>query len=102
MLEEKSNDFLEARPWLSGICDTQSTEELKYKYNSWANTYDADVGKDWSFMPINIAKTISKLVSDKNAAILDAGAGTGLVGEALSEQGYTNLTAVDLSEKMLD
>ena len=101
MIEEQAKDFLETRPWLSGICDSQSTEELKNKYDSWANTYDADVGEDWSFMPVNIARTLSKLLNNKNAAILDAGAGTGLVGQALAQKGYTNLTAVDLSENML-
>lgn len=101
MVEEKSQDFLEARPWLSGICDTQSTEELKNKYDGWAKTYDTDVRKDWSFMPGNIARTLSQLLPHKETAILDAGAGTGLVGEALAQQGYTNITAVDLSEKML-
>ncbi|NET83853.1 MAG: class I SAM-dependent methyltransferase [Moorea sp. SIO1F2] len=101
MIEEQANDFLEARPWLSGICDSQSTEELKSKYDSWANTYDADIKEDWSFMPANIARTLSQLLPNKDATILDAGAGTGLVGEALAQQGYTNLTAADLSEKML-
>ncbi len=101
MREEQSKDFLEARPWLSGICDTQSTEELKNKYDGWAKTYDTDVRKDWSFMPGNIARTLSQLLPHKETAILDAGAGTGLVGEALAQQGYTNITAVDLSEKML-
>lgn len=101
MVKEQAKDFLATRPWLSGICDTQNTEELKNKYDSWANTYDVDVGKDWSFMPVAVARTVSKLLNNKNAAILDAGAGTGLVGEALADQGYTNLTAVDLSEKML-
>ena len=101
MVQEQAKDFLATRPWLSGICDTQTTEELKNKYDSWANTYDADVGEDWSFMPVAIAQTVSKLLSNKNAAILDAGAGTGLVGEALAKQGYINLTAVDLSEEML-
>ncbi|NEQ75306.1 MAG: class I SAM-dependent methyltransferase [Okeania sp. SIO2C9] len=101
MVEEQAKNFLETRPWLSGICDTQSTEELKNKYDSWAKTYDADVKDDWSFMPANIARTLSKLLPQKDATILDAGAGTGLVGQALAQQGYTNLTAVDLSEKML-
>ncbi|NEN95811.1 MAG: class I SAM-dependent methyltransferase [Moorea sp. SIO3I7] len=101
MVEEQANDFLEARPWLSGICDSQSTEELKSKYDSWANTYDADIKEDWSFMPANIAQTLSKLLPKKDATILDAGAGTGLVGEALYQKGYTNLIAADLSEKML-
>ena len=102
MDKEQAKDISEARPWLSWICDRQSTEELKNKYDSWANTYDADVGKDWSFMPVAIARTVSKLLNHKNAAILDAGAGTGLVGEALAQQGYTNLTAVDLSSEMLN
>ncbi|NEP85792.1 MAG: class I SAM-dependent methyltransferase [Okeania sp. SIO2C2] len=102
MVEEQGKDFLEARPWLSGICDTKSTEELEKKYDSWANNYDADVKDDWSFMPVKIALTLSKLRPKKDAEILDAGAGTGLVGEELAKQGFTNLTAVDLSEKMLE
>ncbi len=101
MSREQAKDISETRPWLSGICDSQSTEELKTKYDSWANTYDADIKEDWSFMPANIARTLSKLLPNKDATILDAGAGTGLVGEALAQQGYTNVTAVDLSEKML-
>ena len=101
MNEEQAKKITEERPWLSWICDSQSTEELKDKYDNWANTYDADVKEDWSSMPVNIAKTVSKLLPNKQSAILDAGAGTGLVGEALAQQGYTNLTAVDLSEKML-
>ena len=102
MVEEQGKDFLAARPWLSGICDTKSTEELEKKYDSWANNYDADVKDDWSFMPVKIALTLSKLLANKDAEILDAGAGTGLVGKELAKQGFTNLTAVDLSEKMLE
>ncbi len=33
---------------------------------------------------------------------MDAGAGTGLVGEALSQLGYTDLVAIDLSPGMLE
>ncbi|NEO80256.1 beta-eliminating lyase-related protein [Moorena sp. SIO4G3] len=101
MSREQAKDISETRPWLSRICDSQSTEELKTNYDSWANTYDVDVREDWSFMPANIARTLSKLLPNKDATILDAGAGTGLVGQALAQQGYTNLTAADLSEKML-
>ncbi len=38
----------------------------------------------------------------KPARILDAGAGTGLVGEALSRLGYTDIVAIDLSMGMLE
>jgi len=38
----------------------------------------------------------------KNGRVLDAGAGTGLVGKFLSENGYSNLVAMDLSMGMLE
>ena len=34
--------------------------------------------------------------------IIDAGAGTGLVGEALAKLGYANVDALDISQEMLD
>ena len=34
--------------------------------------------------------------------ILDAGAGTGIVGEYLKDLGYTNTDALDISQEMLD
>ena len=34
--------------------------------------------------------------------IIDAGAGTGLVGEVLAKLGYTNVDAIDISQEMLD
>ena len=101
MAEEKAKDFLEKRAWFSWIFDSKNIEELKNKYDSWANTYDADLKEDWSFMPARIAQMLSQLLPNQNCTILDAGAGTGLVGEALAQQGYTTLTAVDLSDKML-
>ncbi|ABG50126.1 hypothetical protein Tery_0690 [Trichodesmium erythraeum IMS101] len=39
---------------------------------------------------------------DKDAIILDAGAGTVMVGEALAELGYNNIIGVDFSEQMLE
>ena len=39
---------------------------------------------------------------NKECNILDLGAGTGMCGELLKNAGYTNMTAIDLSEKMLE
>jgi len=41
-------------------------------------------------------------VPRKEVRILDAGAGTGLVGKLLARQGYNNLVAMDLSVSMLE
>merc|ERR1712176_49369 len=38
----------------------------------------------------------------KNAEILDFACGTGLVGQALNEKGFTNVFGCDISEKMLE
>jgi predicted TPR repeat methyltransferase len=45
---------------------------------------------------------LEKVQPTKNVSILDAGAGTGMVGEALVDLGYKNITAVDFSEAMLE
>jgi len=39
---------------------------------------------------------------DKQASILDMACGTGLVGQALNEKGFTSITGCDISEKMLE
>ena len=38
---------------------------------------------------------------EPNCEVLDAGAGTGVIGRLLKEKGFTNITAVDPSESML-
>jgi len=38
----------------------------------------------------------------KDMKILDAGAGTGAIGEMLKARGYTNVNALDISQEMLN
>lgn len=48
---------------------------------------------------------IKKAFQDKTPSqikIIDAGAGTGLAAEALSQLGYTDIDALDLSQEMLN
>ena len=40
--------------------------------------------------------------TNKDIKILDAGAGTGIIGEMLVHLGYKNIEALDISQKMLD
>ena len=40
--------------------------------------------------------------ANKDIKILDAGAGTGIIGEMLVQQGYRNIDALDISEEMLN
>ena len=56
--------------------------------------------------PESATKLFSELANEKKMSkdmrILDAGAGTGLVGEWLQKLGYTNLDALDPSVEMLE
>ena len=40
--------------------------------------------------------------ANKNIKILDAGAGTGIIGEMLAKRGYTNVDGLDISQEMLN
>lgn len=52
--------------------------------------------------PHILADFCNILLSDKNARILDVGAGTGLVGEYLKKRGFCNLDALEPSLGMLE
>ncbi|MEM6579054.1 MAG: class I SAM-dependent methyltransferase [Pseudomonadota bacterium] len=75
--------------------------EMRRRYDVWAERYDSDVGsvEDYS-APGKLAQVAARHV-DPDALVIDAGAGTGLLGAALAEQGLKNLIALDYSEKML-
>ena len=84
------------------VYSSQNEQELEERYDQWAQEYDADLETDFGWIsPQRTSDSLAKHV-DKEASILDAGAGTGLVGECLHQHGYRKLTAMDLSTGMLD
>ncbi len=84
------------------VYSSRNEQELEERYDQWAEEYDADLESDFGWLsPQRTADTLAKYVA-RDAAILDAGAGTGLVGQCLHDLGYRNLTAMDLSLGMLE
>ena len=84
------------------VYSSQNEQELEERYDQWAEEYDADLESEYGWIsPQRTSEFLAKHV-DKNATILDAGAGTGLVGECLHQLGYRNMTAMDLSQGMLE
>ena len=76
--------------------------EMRRRYDIWAQAYDSDVGAvDDYLAPMETAK-VAVRVLDPEARIMDAGAGTGLLGQPLSEAGFRNLIAVDYAAQMLE
>lgn len=88
---------------LEWIDEAKSKGELRERYDEWASTYDKELTADWEYkLPPVIGDLFIKYTKNRDARILDAGAGTGLGGEYLSQNGYNNLFAVDMSEGMLE
>ena len=79
------------------------SKELEGIYKKWASDYDHDVLELAGYVGhlITSSLLLSK-IKNKKAKILDAGCGTGLVGEILSENNYKNVEGVDFSQEMLD
>lgn len=70
-------------------------------YNDWTRSYERDVTR-WGYQaPAAAVELLSSRVG-KDAQILDAGCGTGLVGQALRAKGYHDVVGVDISPDSLD
>ncbi|KAI6649784.1 hypothetical protein LOD99_6573 [Oopsacas minuta] len=83
-----------------------TVEEVKQIHGRIAGEYEGFYVKTGWKGHIHGAKllddVLSKLKFNKDCKILDVGAGTGLVGEEMHKFGYSNITGIDLSEKMLE
>jgi SAM-dependent methyltransferase len=84
------------------IYSSRDNTELAERYDRWAKDYDSDLDEGFGWTgPQRAADFFARHVP-KDARVLDAGAGTGLVGQLLARQGYKNLVAMDLSKGMLE
>ncbi len=75
--------------------------KLSASYDRWAATYDADLAAMGYRYPFMVAGTLGRFVPDLDSRILDAGCGSGMMGEALSLVGYRDISGIDLSNGML-
>ena len=79
----------------------ENTDSVQQYFRHRACYYDDQMVEVYN-APGIAARTLASLVAEKNTSVLDVAAGTGLVGKALYEQGFTNLVALDQSEAMLE
>ncbi|SDU48722.1 class I SAM-dependent methyltransferase [Stappia sp. ES.058] len=78
--------------------------EIRSLYRDWAQSYDADTVDGMGYVAPEQAAEVLADRLDGAAMILDAGCGTGLVGEALSRQKTSGvmIDGIDLSAGMLE
>ena len=93
---------MERQDRVKWVWSSRDNKELEDRYDQWAKDYDADLDEEFGYVSPQMAVDLFTRYVHKRARILDAGAGTGLVGELLAKQGYTNLVAIDLSLGMLE
>ena len=86
---------------LGAVYDAKEPEEIAGHYDRWAQSYDADMAAAGYRHPAICLALLSRHLPRGAEPLLDAGAGTGLVGEWLGIMGYPRVEALDISEGML-
>jgi ubiquinone/menaquinone biosynthesis C-methylase UbiE len=84
------------------VYSSKNNRELTDRYDEWAGDYDADLAADFDYKGPRLAADVVQKHVPKDARILDAGAGTGLVGQILAGMGYGSIVAMDMSGGMLE
>ncbi len=87
---------------LGAVYDAKTPGEIAKLYDGWAATYDADMVAAGYRHPAVASAMFARAVPKGDGPILDAGAGTGLIGSLLAILGYPDVEALDISEGMLD
>lgn len=87
--------------WLDKVYGAADRARQQANYDAWAETYDEDIVRVGYLTPTIVAGLIARHVPPDAGPVLDAGCGTGLVGEILSYLGYPTLLGLDLSPGML-
>jgi predicted TPR repeat methyltransferase len=79
----------------------RSPEEIREYYDEWAADYEAHMRNVGYAHPAMVAAMLSRHLPPGDDAILDAGAGTGIMAELLVAMRYSHIVGVDASAKML-
>ena len=91
---------------VSGLIDAvygaTTDHELETAYDGWAEKYDADLAGLGYRTPAVAAGLFARHVPAAARPLLDAGCGTGLLGHALHDIGFAEITGMDMSPGMLE
>jgi SAM-dependent methyltransferase len=94
---ENSDDILNR---VSHLEDGDSSRDI---YDDWSRSYDDHLIDEFGYISPEIAaQALSDAIDAPKVTIIDYGCGTGLVGQALNQQGFTTIDGIDISQGMLD
>ena len=86
---------------LGKVYEAGSAGDVARLYDQWAATYDSEMGQAGYRHPSICLAMLARHLPKGAAPLLDAGAGTGLVGEWLAILGWDEVEALDISPGML-
>ena len=88
------------KPSLQNAYDLKSPNDNIELYSAWAETYDNDFIEDMQYkLHLSVAEEF--VLNGGNGLVLDVGAGTGALAQALLRKGKFSIEATDISEEML-
>jgi ubiquinone/menaquinone biosynthesis C-methylase UbiE len=88
---------------LSDAYAVETPEDNLRVYRDWAETYDSEFASTRGYnYPRTLAELFAGRANEVESPVLDVGAGTGLVGQALIELYAGPVDAIDISAEMLE
>jgi ubiquinone/menaquinone biosynthesis C-methylase UbiE len=88
--------------YLGAVYGAKDAEDVAALYDKWAESYDGEMAEAGYQHPQACVALFARHVMRGAAPLLDAGAGTGLIGQWLQTLGYPEVEALDISKGMLD
>jgi SAM-dependent methyltransferase len=88
--------------YLGAVYGAKDAEDVAALYDKWAESYDGEMAEAGYQHPQACVALFARHVMRGAAPVLDAGAGTGLIGQWLQTLGYPEVEALDISKGMLD
>ena len=77
-------------------------EKSRALYRDWAQTYDQTMLQGLHYQsPQTVANLLAAHLPDRQAAVLDVGCGTGLLGQGLARHGFGAIDGLDVSPEMM-
>ena len=91
---------MKKKPSLQNAYDLKSPDDNVELYSAWAETYDNDFIEDMQYkLHFSVAEEF--VLNGGNGLILDVGAGTGALAQALLQRAKFSIEATDISKEML-
>ena len=82
--------------------NAKSSQEVADIYDNWAEDYERRILSYGYSTPAVAAGLFGRYVKPEDGMVLDAGAGSGLMGDVLVPLGYGELVGIDISREMLE